>query len=199
MRLAVAEHEALSLILNRRSPSPRNLAEPVPSQAQLELMVPAAAASPAHKRLRPVRFMIIPAARRAELADAFRAAKLERDPASSTEDLDRAAEKAFRGPMLIAIVLHVLRDHPRVSVSDQMISAGAAVQNMLLAAAALGFAGCLRSGGSATSRKVREALRIAADEDVAAFLMIGKPTTSRGPRNDQVAGLLSVWSGKGGD
>lgn len=192
-------HDTLSIILGRRSASPRHLAEPVPSPDQLEILVRAAAAAPDHKLLRPVRFLIIPRDRRTDQADAFRAAKLERDPASSADDLDRAGEKAFRGPLLIAVVLRLVRDHPRVSVSDQMLTAGAAVENMLLAAAALGFAGCLRSGGSATSRKVREALGLAAEEEVATFLMIGTPVQVRGPRTDQVSGLLDVWAGPRGE
>lgn len=195
MRFPVDTPDALATILARRSASPRHLADPVPSPEQLAILMRAAAAAPDHKLLRPVRFLIIPGSQRAALSDAFRAAKLERDPSSSAEDLERAGEKAFRGPLLMAVVLRVMRDHPRVSISDQMITAGAAVENVLLAASALGFSGCLRSGSSATSRKVRETLGLAADEDLAAFLMIGTPMKPPRPREDETDGLLSVWVG----
>lgn len=185
---------ALGLILQRRSASPRHLTVPVPSEDELQQLMRAAAAAPDHKQLRPCRFILVPEAKRVDLAAAFRDAKRERDPAASDEDLVRAGEKAFRGPLLLAVVLKVVRDHPRVSVSDQMLTAGAAVENVLLAATAMGYAGCLRSGGSATSRRVREALGLAADEDLAAFLMIGTHAKALTPRRDDVSGLLETWS-----
>lgn len=183
----------LEAILARRSLSPRLLELPEPSREQLTLMLRASAAAPDHKKLRPFRFILIPEHKRASLAQAFRDAKHERDPGSSEDDLDRAANKAFRGPMLLALVVRTIRDHPRVSVIDQMISAGAAVENFLLAAQALGFGGCLRSGTSATSRTVREALHLDGSEDLAAFIILGTPQKSAGPRTDSIDGLLTVW------
>lgn len=183
----------LDLILQRRSMSPRFLVEPTPTPEQLDLILRAAVAAPDHKSLRPYRFILIPAERRADLAAAFRAAKMEQDPGAPASEIERSGEKAYRGAMLLAVVLRVVRDHPRVSVSDQMLAAGAAVENVLLAAAALGYAGCLRSGVSATSRRVRLALGISGDEELAAFLMLGTPAKAPGPRDDTIDGLLSVW------
>jgi nitroreductase len=185
--------EALALILRRRSASPRQLGLPAPSDAELDLMVRAAAAAPDHKQLRPFRFMVIGEERRADLAVAFRAAKRERDPGASDEDILRAGDKATYGPLLLAIILRVVRDHPRVSVSDQMLAVGAAVENMLIAASALGYGACLRSGNSATSRRVREALGLAADEDLAAFLLVGTQQKEKPPRDDDVTGLITRW------
>lgn len=185
--------EALALILERRSASPRQLGAPAPTDAELELMARAAAAAPDHKKLRPFRFMVIGSERRADLAAAFREAKRERDPGASDEDILRAGEKAAYGPLLIAIILRVVRDHPRVSISDQMLSAGAAVENMVIAASALGYGACLRSGNSATSRRVREALGLSADEDLAAFLLVGTPRKEKPPRDDDIAGLITRW------
>lgn len=184
----------VAAILSRRSLSPKRLMHPAPSPGQLELMLRASAAAPDHKKLRPFRFIQIPDDKRSDLANAFRDAKLARDPASSEDDLDRAASKAFNGPMLLALVVRTIRDDPRVSVMDQHIGVGAAVENFLLAAHALGFGGCLRSGTSATSRTVREALRLDGSEDLAAFVILGtpqKPSTS--PRDDDIAGLLTTW------
>ena len=183
----------LDLILARRSVSPRFLVEPTPSPEQLDLILRAAAAAPDHKSLRPYRFILIPPARRVDLAAAFRAAKAEQDPGAPAAEVERPGEKAYRGAMLLAVVLRVVRDHPRVSVSDQMLAAGAAVENMLLAATALGYAGCLRSGVSATSRRVRLALGISGGEELAAFLIIGTPAKTPAPRDDTIDGLLSSW------
>lgn len=195
MEVEMSQSTALAgLILARRSVSPRRLKAPVPSAGDLDQMMRAAASAPDHKGLRPYRFILIPPERRADLAAAFSAAKQERDPGSSTEDLARAGEKAFRGPMLIAVVLAVERDHPRVSVSDQMITAGAAVQNVLLTATALGYASSLRSGISATSRKVRQALGLAPHEEIGAFLALGTAERPAEPRADDAADLLSVWT-----
>jgi len=117
----------------------------------------------------------------------------ERDPGAPAGEIERAGEKAYRGAMLLAVVLRIVRDHPRVSVTDQMLAAGAAIENMLLAASALGYAGCLRSGHSATSRRVRLALGLANEEELAAFMMLGTPAKAPKPRNDEVPDLLSIW------
>ncbi len=185
---------ALELILGRRSVSPRFLVTPTPTSDELGLILRAAAAAPDHKNLKPYRFILIPPERRADLAAAFREAKAERDPGAPEAEIERAGEKAYRGAMLLAVVLRIVRDHPRVSVSDQMLAAGAAIENMLLAASALGYAGCLRSGHSATSRRVRQALGVANEEELAAFLMLGTPAKAPLPREDgRPADLLSVW------
>lgn len=183
----------LDLILARRSVSPRFLVEPTPTPEQLDLIMRAAASAPDHKSLRPYRFILIPPSRRADLAEAFCEAKREQDPGAPEAEIERAGEKAYRGAMLLAVVLRIVRDHPRVSVTDQMLAAGAAVENVLLAAAALGYAGCLRSGVSATSRRVRLALGLSGDEELAAFLMLGTPAKPPLARDDDIAGLLSVW------
>ncbi len=184
----------LDLILTRRSVSPRFLVEPTPTTRQLDMILQAAIAAPDHKNLRPYRFILIPPERRADLAAAFCAAKQEQDPGASDVEIARAGEKAYRGAMLLAVVLRIIRDHPRVSISDQMLAAGAAVENMLLAATALGYAGCLRSGISATSRRVRLALGVAGDEELAAFLMLGTPAKVPPPRDATVDDVLSIWT-----
>jgi len=184
---------ALDLVLSRRSISPRFLIEPTPTTEELALILRAAAAAPDHKNLKPYRFILIPPERRGDLAAVFREAKAERDPGAPAAEIERAGEKAYRGAMLLAVVLRIVRDHPRVSVSDQMLAAGCAIENMLLAASALGYAGCLRSGHSATSRRVRLALGLSNDEDLAAFLMLGTPAKAPLPRSDETPDLLSVW------
>jgi nitroreductase len=191
--MTAASPTLLDLILTRRSVSPRFLVEPTPTPEQLDLILRAAAAAPDHKSLRPYRFILIPPERRDDLAEAFRAAKTEQDPGAPAAEIERSGEKAYRGAMLLAVVLRIVRDHPRVSVSDQMLAAGAAVENILLAAIALGYAGCLRSGVSATSRRVRLALGLSGDEELAAFLMLGTPAKTPTPRDDSIDGLLSIW------
>lgn len=183
----------LELILKRRSVSPRFLVEPAPTREQLDQILRAAASAPDHKSLRPYRFILIPPQRRSDLAAAFRDAKADQDPGAPADEVERAGAKADRGAMLLAVVLRIARDHPRVSVSDQMLAAGAAVENMLLAAHALGFAGCLRSGISATSRRVRQALGVSAEEELAAFLILGTPARVPSPRDDNASGLLTTW------
>ena len=189
----VDKTEALDLVLSRRSLSPRFLIAPTPTSEELALILRAAAAAPDHKNLKPYRFILVPTERRGDLAAAFREAKAERDPGAPADEIERAGEKAYRGAMLLAVVLRIVRDHPRVSVTDQMLATGAAIENMLLAASALGYAGCLRSGNSATSRRVRLALGLANEEELAAFLMLGTPAKAPSPRADDAGDLLSVW------
>ena len=90
---------------------------------------------------------MVPQEARAALAQAFGAALLERDPLATTDQREQAREKAFRSPLLmLAIVrLHDAADgdaHGAASAggitpSERYVSAGCAIQNMLLMATAL--------------------------------------------------------------
>jgi nitroreductase len=187
---SVGRHSALiHAILSRKSVSPKHLMEPGPSEAEIELILQAAITAPDHCTLRTWRAILIPRSRRERLAELFKAAKLEECPGATEDDLDRAGQKALNGPLLIALLLTPVEEHAQVTVEEQYIALGAALQNMLLTAHSLGYGAMITSGGKMRSRALREAFVRAPGENLVAFVTIGtrardpqiRPTVSANP------------------
>jgi nitroreductase len=82
----------------------------------------------------------------------------------------RRAKKAFRSPLLLLV--DAARCGPEVDLAERLISAGAAVQNMLLVAAAQGFGSALTSGKALKSALLRRCFALTAAEHAVCFISI---------------------------
>jgi len=173
---------ALTLIHSRQHVSPKRLGDPGPDAAQIELIFGAAGAAPDHGRLNPWRLIVIPPERRPLLGEAFAAALIERDNAATKAQVEEARGKALRGPFLLLVVARLdpaLGDaHPQ----ERMVSAGCAIQNMLLAAHAMGFGAGLSSGRALYAAHIRSLFRLSAHEQPLCFLSVGTVTRSKSVR-----------------
>ncbi|QIL84000.1 nitroreductase [Diaphorobacter sp. HDW4A] len=166
----MSAEQALGLMQTRRTVRPRNMTGPGPDAEQLEAILNAAAHAPDHGRVQPWRLIQVPPKARDALAQTFVDALLEREPDASEEQLLRAREKAHRSPELLLIVA-VRGDD--AAFAESCTAAGCALQNMLLAATALGFASGLTSGGSLQSASLRRFFRISESEHAICFLSLG--------------------------
>ena len=162
-----------ALIASRQHVGPKALAAPGPDAPVLDALFRAAAAAPDHNRLRPWRFLVLGPAARARLADVFEAALRERDPLAAAADCERAREKAFRAPVLLLALADLRADDPAVTPAERYVSLGCAIQNLLLAAAARGFACGLSSGRALQSQALRRAYELADGEEAVCFISIG--------------------------
>jgi len=158
--------------------SARVLQEPAPDDAALSLMFQSAIRAPDHGRLRPWRFIVIKSEDRARfgelLADHLRRAK----GSVSDEALERERAKAFRAPLIVVVAAKVAAD-AKIPVIEQTLSAGAAAQNILHAAVALGFNGVWKTGGAAYDDQVKAALGLEPKDAIVGFLYMG--TDLEGP------------------
>ncbi len=179
---------AQALIEGRRTTLPRRLQSPGPDAAQHAAILGAAAAAPDHGQTLPWRFIEVPQTHRCELAQAFAAALLERDPDASADEQEQAREKAYRAPWLLLAVCRV-RGDPDIPGHERLLSAGCAIQNMLLLAAAAGFGSGLTSGKALASRALRQLFTLHADEDALCFINFGTVAEARRgkPRPDSTA------------
>lgn len=166
-------------IQGRQHVGPKHLQAPGPDRATLERLFASAAAAPDHDQLRPWRFVVLGPQGRDALAGAFAQGLLERDAAATTEQLGDARAKAYRGPCLILAVADLSQPNPAVPDAEKLLSLGCAVQNILLAAHALGFATGLTSGKALGSQALRQALGIAPLEQAICFINIGTVTKAR--------------------
>jgi len=171
-----------TLIHSRRTVLPKRLIAPGPVGEQLDQILEAAAAAPDHRELRPWRFVVIPQDARFRLGEAFAAALRERDPLATAEQVEQAREKAFRAPLLLLAVVRTEDDDAQIPPMERVVSAGCAIQNMLLMATALGFGSALTSGKAMESRAIRELFSLQAGEHALCFLSIGSVSSVRPPR-----------------
>ncbi|HVX90259.1 MAG TPA: nitroreductase [Candidatus Paceibacterota bacterium] len=164
---------ALELMAARRTVLPKRLVAPGPDHAQLRVMLAAAATAPDYRQILPWRFVLVQEAGRARLADVFAESLLERDRHASTDQLERARAKAFRSPCLMLVVCRTGGPPEDVSASERLISAGCAIQNVLLHVTAMGFSSALTSGKAMRSRAVRRLFDLSEFEDALVFVNIG--------------------------
>lgn len=184
----------LSLLATRRSGKPRDLAAPGPDDAQLARILEIAARTPDHGKLAPWRFVIVPADRRARLAEVITAAYRAERPQASRLEIEALEQFAIQAPTLV-VVLSSPRTESHIPLWEQELSTGAACMNLLHAAHAMGFAGGWLTGWSAYSDAVRDAFG-ADPERVAGFIFLGTPEKQleERPRPD-LQKIISIWQG----
>lgn len=186
----------IDAILARRSVGPRHLGLPGPSNEDLFTLAMAAAAAPDHGRLGPLRLIHIPDHKRDALADLFRQVARANDPASPDDVIEAAGMRAMTGPVLLAVIAHIRDDHPDIPSREQWLSVGAALQNVLLAAEARGFAAKMVSGRRVRSPTLRNAFRLAESDHLLGFVMLGtaNPVGIAKPSHRRSAAqVLSEW------
>ncbi|RYF53913.1 MAG: nitroreductase [Comamonadaceae bacterium] len=154
--------------------SAKRLREPGPNAQELEALLRLAAAAPDHGRLTPWRFILVPPQRRSLLADAFALALLDRDAAASELEVQQAREKSFRAPMLlIAIVDLGSSPHAQIPPLERLVSFGAAIQNILLGAQAMGYGAGLTNGQAMQSLRLRQLCALTPQEHAMCCVNIG--------------------------
>jgi nitroreductase len=174
--------QTAALIQHRQTVLPKRLAEPGPNAAQLEQIFRAAAAAPDHGERLPWRFVIIPMAVRGRLAEVFAASLLERDAQATSGQVAQAREKAFRSPLLLLAVVDTGAPGDPIPPAERFISAGCAIQNMLLMATALGFGSALTSGKAMESTGLRELFGLQPTEHAVCFISVGTADRRKPPR-----------------
>ena len=162
--------DALEALHNRTSVP--KLGDPAPTDTQLNAIFRAALRAADHGIMRPWRFLVIRDDSRHRLGELFVEASLADRPDSDALTLESARSKALRAPVIVVSVC-VHRPSPKVPLLEQQISAGAATQNMLNAAYALGVGAIWRTGPMASHPVVTRGLGLAENESIIAFLYLG--------------------------
>ena len=170
------------LMHSRQTVLPKRLTVPGPDAEQLDIILTAAASAPDHGQLLPWRFMLVPQSARGRLAKVFGAALVERDAAATAEQVAQACEKAHRAPLLLLMVVDGRRGDPEIDLFERIVSAGCAVQNMLLMATALGYGSALTSGKALKSSGLRRLFKLAEGEHALCFVSIGTVQSRKSAR-----------------
>ena len=179
---AMAAQWTRVLLHQRRTTLPKRLQGPGPDPTQQAEILAAAAAAPDHGQLLPWRFIEVPQSQRTHLAEAFAAALLERDGQAGESVLDQAREKAYRAPWLLLAVARLRGDDVAIHAHERLLSAGCAIQNMLLLATAMGLGSGLTSGKALQSEALRRLFGLGPDEEALCFIHIGNVGQARKAR-----------------
>ena len=172
---------AQALIGSRQNISPKRLVEPGPSARQLDALLSLAAAAPDHGQLTPWRFIIVDAAGRHRLAEVFAQALVDRDPQATPEQVQAAREKAHRAPLLLVAVACLGPREPNTPPLERMVSMGAAIQNLLLGAHAMGFGAGLTSGQAMASPRMNRLCGLSDGETAVCCVNIGTVSQRKAP------------------
>lgn len=184
--------DALTALTTRVSPVA--LDAPGPSGDALASILEAAVAAPDHGRMRPWRFILIEGSARDKFGALLAESLRRREPAAPAGKLEAERKKALRAP-LIVVVAAVLQAGAKVPEVEQIVAVGAAAQNMLVAAYALGFGGFWRTGAIAYDAAMKRALGLAETDAIVGFLYLGTTKTPGQPRQSDTVSVTRRWDG----
>ena len=185
---------ALEALATRASAT--KLAEPGPSAAIVARVLQAATRAPDHGLLRPWKFLLIEGPARQRFGHMMAEALKRREPQVSAEVLRREAEKALRSPLIVVVAAKVQPDHPKIPEIEQVASAAAATQTIMLAFHATGFGTMWKTGQAAYDPTVKAALGLAPHDHVVGLIYVGTTveTTPESRRPDH-RDFVETWDG----
>ena len=188
--------ELLDALIDRHSTPATCLVEPAPNETTLQRILQAAESAPDHGGLHPWRFLVIEGAALERLGELFVAAMQKKDPEASEAALERERVRAHRAPMIIAAIAREEPGHPKIPAIEQLLAAGSATHQLLLAAQAAGFGAIWLTGLRVYDRNVMQGLGLAEDERLIGLINIGSikdgaPTRGK-PRREAI---IDRWDG----
>ena len=168
--------------------SAAKLGDPAPSRAHIEQIIRAGSRAPDHGRLRPWRFVVIEGAAREKLGAAMADLLRAKVPDANESQLAGERGKAMRAPAIIAVAARITKG--KIPEIEQVLAAGAAAQNMLLAAHALGYGAMWKTGGAAYDRKGEVMLGLEPEDHIVALLYLGTTVVPGQPAPASTDGLV---------
>jgi len=180
----------LDFLARRRSASAMTLAAPGPDETQLADLLRLAARVPDHGKLSPWRFVILRGPAKDVFAEGITALA---DSQANPVKANAALRKLTRPPVCVAVISRYIPGE--IPEWEQRQSASAVCQQMLLAAAAMGWGANWITDWYAYDPRAKAILGVSEGELVAGFLYLG--TASEPPQErarPDVAAITTEWS-----
>lgn len=185
--------ELLEYLQKRRSVSIKLLTEPGPDRMQIEAILKAAMRVPDHGKMFPWHFIVFEGEARIQAGELLKKAWLTQEPDAQPAKLDLEAERFMRAPVVIAVVSRIREG--KNPLWEQILSAGAAAQNLCLAANALGFGTCWITEWYSYSETFRKSLGLDERDNIGGFVYIGTPSQMPEERDrPDPARITTFWS-----
>jgi nitroreductase len=162
--------DALDALTRRVSGS--GLIEPAPDELELHSILSAAMRAPDHGRLRPWRFLVLRGAARKRLGALMAEGYRRRWPDATPAQIEKETNKPMRAPLVVVVAAKVTQQS-HIPAIEQIISAGAAAENIMVAAFALGYGCAWKTGDAAYDPAVKAAFGLAPTDAIVGFLYLG--------------------------
>ncbi|WP_096084719.1 nitroreductase family protein [Agaribacterium haliotis] len=168
----MSSNTLLNALHSRRSVLANNMCEPGPNDEELHDILKAAHRVPDHGKIGPWRFFVFRGDKRAEFGAILKLRFAQKENSASAKLLEFEAQRFMRAPIVIGVSSNPNLQH-KVPVWEQELSAGAACQNILLAAQALGFKAQWVTEWYAFDEDINKVLELNENERMAGFIYIG--------------------------
>jgi nitroreductase len=163
------------------------------TREEIQVLLDAAVLAPNHRLTRPWRFYVLgPESRYAYgLALGERKARKLADPAAARALRETVATEHRDLPCMIAVAI-VQNENPEIREEDYA-AAMMGIENLALAAVALGLGTHLKTGGVMGDDAARAAAGVGADERIVAIVNVGEPAELPPPRKREPAASCTTW------
>lgn len=165
-----------------------------PTRETIEQVLEAATWAPNHHLTQPWRFVVLAGEARRALGEAIARATVG-VPATEEERVafDRASAKPLRAPVVLAVAVEPAGG--KIPEIEEVAAGAAAVQNLLLAAHALGLAAIWRTGSGCYQAAVKKHLGFGSASHLLGLVYLGYPVTDPPIRERLPATALTEWRG----
>lgn len=171
------------------------LSEPGPSPEQLEAMIKAGMRACDHKNLTPWRYLTIQGDARSHFGKLMADTKEKMDGNELDPALRAKLEaKPFRAPCVIVVAAKTVQ-HEKVPEMEQILSAGASAQMIMVAAHALGLGAIWRSGSMMFNEYMRAGLGLDSSDHIVGFIYVGTPLVCKPLPELDLDEYVEAWDG----
>jgi nitroreductase len=183
----------LNYLLRRRSCPMKFITEPGPSNNEIQTILTVASRVPDHGKLFPWYFIVISGDNKQKLASLLRDTWKKEDPKATDAKLQLEYERFNRAPVIIVVVSKIREG--KAPVWEQILSAGAATQNLILAASCLGYASNWVTEWYTYSKAFRQLLGVSDNENIAGFVYIGSKEEEPMERDrPELENIVTYWT-----
>ncbi len=169
---AEANLDRLSMLARRRSTAAVALTEPAPNPSELKTLLQIAQRVPDHGKLTPWRFVIFEGPSRENFGNILAKVAATHFQNINDEHIEIERNRLTRAPLVVAVISTVIENH-KIPEWEQILSAGAVCQNMLIAAHAMGYAGQWVTEWYSANPQVDAVLGLCRNERIAGFIYLG--------------------------
>lgn len=186
--------DAADRIRERRSVRAADILEPGPSESEINEMLKIASRVPDHGKLGPWRFLIFDGDSRQKFGELLRSQFAKTNPDSSEAILERENSRFMRAPTIIGVISKV-DPASKIPEWEQILSSGAACQNLLVGASLMGFAAQWLTEWYAYDEVIAKSLGLIENERVSGFIYIGSAGEKPAERGrPDLRSRISKWS-----
>ena len=169
------------------------LTDPAPTSEEMSAVYKGALRAPDHARLRPWKFIEVRGDSRDKLAKIFIDTATALNSDLSENEISKLEKAPHRAPMVIILAANI-KEHPKVPEIEQIISLGAAAQNILLGIHEIGYSAVWRTGNMAFNPEITKFLGLEENFKIIGYLYVGTSTGKEKPIPElEIQDFLEVW------